>query len=152
MKGVTILRETEETAPGRRRRGEAGFTMTPLIDCVFLLLIFFMIATTFAPLPGIRVKLPPPGTPPPGTVKPEQFILRVSDPDPGMSYGTMVLNDQVVSMEMLLGNFQRGTLKQKEMLIIQSGRDVYHDQIVEVMDLAKRADIKKIGFAMVARY
>jgi biopolymer transport protein ExbD len=140
-----------EAVPGRRRRDEGGFTMTPLIDCVFLLLIFFMIATTFAPMPGIRVKLPPPGTPPPGTVKPEQFILRVSDPDPGMSYGTMVLNDQVVSMEMLLGNFQRGTLKQKEMLIIQSGRDVYHDQIVEVMDLAKRADIKKIGFAMVSR-
>ena len=83
---------------------------------------------------------------------PEQFILRISDPDPGMSYGTMVLNDQIVSMEMLLGNFQRGTPKQKEMLIIQSERDVCHDQIVEVMDLAKRADIKKIGFAMVARY
>jgi len=37
------------------------------------------------------------------------------------------------------------------MLIIQSGRDVGHDQIVKVMDLAKRADIKKIGFEMVAR-
>ena len=125
--------------------------MTPLIDCVFLLLIFFMIATTFSPMPGIRVKLPPPGTPPPGT-KTEQFILRISDPDAGMPYGTMVLNDQVVSMEMLLGTFQRGSLKQKEMLIIQSGRDVLHDQIVSVMDLAKRADIKKIGFAMVAKY
>ena len=141
----------EDTAPGRRRREEAGFTMTPLIDCVFLLLIFFMIATTFSPLPGIRVKLPPPGTPPPGIDKPQQLILRVSDPDPGIPYGTMVLNDRVVSMEMLLGNFQRATLKQKEMLIIQSGRDVLHDQIVKVMDLAKRSDVKKIGFAMVAK-
>jgi biopolymer transport protein ExbD len=125
--------------------------MTPLIDVVFLLLIFFMIATTFAPLPGIRVKLPPPGTPPPGTDKPQQLILRVSDPEPGMPYGTMVLNDQVVTMELLLGHFQRATLKQKEMLIIQSGRDVLHEQIVAVMDLGKRADVKKIGFAMVAR-
>jgi biopolymer transport protein ExbD len=63
----------------------------------------------------------------------------------------MVLNEQVASMEMLLGNFQRATLKQKEMLIIQSGRRVLHDQIVKVMDLAKRADVKKIGFAMMAR-
>jgi biopolymer transport protein ExbD len=126
--------------------------MTPLIDCVFLLLIFFMIATTFAPMPGIRVKLPPPGTPPPGQKDQQQLILRISDPEPGKADGDMVLNDDLVSMgDELLGRFQRATLKQKEMLIIQSGRDVWHDQIVRVMDLAKRADIKKIGFAMVAR-
>jgi biopolymer transport protein ExbD len=110
-----------------------------------------MIATTFSPMPGIRVKLPPPGTPPPGQEPTKQLILRISDPEPGMPFGTMVLIDQVISMEMLLGAFQRATLKQKEMLIIQSGRDVLHDQVVKVMDLAKRADIKKIGFAMVAR-
>lgn len=128
-----------------------GINMTPMIDCVFQLLIFFMVATSFSPLPGIRVKLPPPGTPPPGSEKPEQLILRISDPEPGNPYGVMVLNDQVVSLEMLLAYFQRATLKQKEMLIIQSGRSVLHDQIVKVMDLAKRADVKKIGFAMVAR-
>ena len=146
------MKEKTESAAGRRRRQEMQFTMTPLIDCVFLLLIFFMIATTFAPLPGIRVKLPPPGMPPPDRDPTQkQLILRVSDPEPGMPYGTMVLNDQVVSMEILLGHFQRATLQQKEMLIIQSGRDVWHDQIVKVMDLAKRADVKKIGFAMTAR-
>ena len=145
------MRGDEETAPGRRRKSEMAFTMTPLIDCVFLLLIFFMIATTFAPMPGIRVKLPPPGTPPPGQKDQQQLILRISDPEPGIPDGAMVLNDNLVSMGELLGSFQRATLKQKEMLIIKSGRDVWHDQIVRIMDLAKRADIKKIGFAMVAR-
>jgi len=145
------LRGVEETAPGRRRKSEMEINMTPLIDCVFLLLIFFMIATTFAPMPGIRVKLPPPGTPPPGQKDKQQLILRISDPEPGIPDGAMVLNDNLVSMGELLGSFQRATLKQKEMLIIQSGRDVWHDQIVRIMDLAKRADIKKIGFAMVAR-
>lgn len=145
------MRGEEEREPGRRRKSEMQFTMTPLIDCVFLLLIFFMIATTFSPMPGIRVKLPPPGTPPPGQKDQQQLILRVSDPEPGIPDGAMVLNDDLVSMGELLGRFQRATLKQKEMLIIQSGRDVWHDQVVRVMDLAKRADIKKIGFAMVAR-
>jgi biopolymer transport protein ExbD len=148
---VTALRGEEELEPGRRRKSEMQFTMTPLIDCVFLLLIFFMIATTFAPMPGIRVKLPPPGTPPPNQKEQKQLILRISDPESGASDGAMVLNDDLVSMGELLGNFQRATLEQKKMLIIQSGRDVWHDQIVRVMDLAKRADIKKIGFAMVAR-
>jgi len=145
---VNVLEQEE--AAGRRRKSEMEVNMTPLIDCVFLLLIFFMIATTFAPMPGIRVKLPPPGAPPPGAEKPEQLILRISDPDAG-GYGTMILNDQVTSIEMILGSFQGATLKQKEMLIIQSGRLVLHEQIVKVMDLAKRADIKKIGFAMGAR-
>jgi biopolymer transport protein ExbD len=144
---VTVLKEEE--AGWKRQKAELQVNMTPLIDCVFLLLIFFMIATTFSPMPGIRVKLPPPGAPPPGE-QPKQLILRVSDPETG-AYGTMVLNDQVTSMEMLLGGFQRATLKQKEMLIIQSGRQVLHEQIVKVMDLAKRADVKKIGFAMSAR-
>lgn len=128
-----------------------GINMTPLIDCVFLLLIFFMVATSFSPIPGIRVKLPPAGAPPPGQEKPEQLILRINDPEPGNPYGIMILNEEVVSMELLLAYFQRATLKQKEMLIIQSGRQVLHDQIVKVMDYAKRADVKKIGFAMVAR-
>ena len=145
------MRGVEEAAPGRRRKSEMEINMTPLIDCVFLLLIFFMIATTFAPMPGIRVKLPPPGTPPPGQKDQQQLILRISDPEPGIPDGAMVLNDNLISMGELLGSFQRATLKQKEMLIIQSGRDVWHDQIVRIMDLAKRADIKKIGFAMVAR-
>jgi len=134
----------------KRKREMPQLTMTPLIDCVFLLLIFFMVATSFAPIPGIRVKLPPPGLPQ-SSSKPENLVLRISDPEPGTSVGVMVLNDNVISMDRLLSAFQGATLKQKDMLIIQSGRSVYHEQIVTIMDLAKRADIKKIGFAMVAR-
>jgi len=134
----------------QRKREMPQLNMTPLIDCVFLLLIFFMVATSFAPIPGIRVKLPPPGLPQSAS-KPENLVLRISDPEPGSSVGVMVLNDNVISMDRLLSAFQGATLKQKDMLIIQSGRSVYHEQIVTIMDLAKRADIKKIGFAMVAR-
>lgn len=134
----------------RKKRPWVDIQMTPMIDAVFLLLIFFMVATSFSPIPGIRVKLPPPGMPQ-SSSKPETLILRISDPEPGSSVGVMVLNDNIISIERLLAVFQGATLKQKDMLIIQSGRSVFHGQIVAVMDLAKRADIKKIGFAMVAR-
>jgi biopolymer transport protein ExbD len=134
----------------RRKRPQDQINMTPMIDCVFLLLIFFMVATSFAPIPGIRVKLPPPGLPQQSTSE-KNLVLRISDPEPGESIGIMVLNDNIVSMDRLLPIFQGATLKQKDMMIIQSGRSVLHEQIVQVMDLAKRSDIKKIGFAMVAR-
>ena len=134
----------------RKKRQWQDIQMTPMIDAVFLLLIFFMVATSFTPIPGIRVKLPPPGMPQ-SSQSPQNLVLRISDPDVGTSVGVMVLNENVISMDRLLVAFQTATLKQKEMLIIQSGRSVYHDQIVQIMDLAKRSDIKKIGFAMVAR-
>ncbi len=134
----------------RKKREWVDIQMTPMIDAVFLLLIFFMVATSFSPIPGIRVKLPPPGMPQ-SSSKPETLILRISDPEAGNSVGVMVLNDNIITLDRILAVFQNATLKQKDMLIIQSGRSVFHEQIVAVMDLAKRSDIKKIGFAMVAR-
>jgi biopolymer transport protein ExbD len=37
---------------------ETKLDITPLVDCVFLLLIFFMVTTVFTTTPGLRVDLP----------------------------------------------------------------------------------------------
>lgn len=37
---------------------EAGIDMSPLIDCVFILLIFFIVTTTFVEEPGVEVERP----------------------------------------------------------------------------------------------
>ena len=42
----------------RANRGELGINMTPLIDVVFLLLIFFMVTTTFSHQTRLLVNLP----------------------------------------------------------------------------------------------
>ena len=46
----------------RKQRGskldDKGMDLTPLIDTVFLLLIFFMVTTVFSTTPGIEVDLP----------------------------------------------------------------------------------------------
>jgi biopolymer transport protein ExbD len=135
---------------GSRQRRKPKLDMAPLIDCVFLLLIFFMVSTTFAPMPGIRVKLPPPGRP--SKDKPKGLVLRIADPEAGNPYGVMILGDgDIIDMPTLFGRFWNAPVSMKDMLVIQSGRDVLHQQIVEIMDLAKRSGIDKIGFAMVAR-
>lgn len=132
-----------------RKKKKPEIQNAPLIDCVFLLLIFFMVSTTFAPQPGIRVKLPPPGQP--TAEKPKGLIVRIANPESGQEWGIMVLNDEIVTMDNLLGKFQNATIEQKSMLIIQAERDVTHEQIVRIMDLAKQSGISDIGFAMVAR-
>ncbi len=42
----------------RRRAGSSILNLTPLIDCMFLLVIFIMIAARFEPDSGIAVDLP----------------------------------------------------------------------------------------------
>ena len=132
-----------------RERKPPTLSMAPMIDCVFLLLIFFMVSTTFSPIPGLRVQLPPPGKPSPD--KPKGLTVRIANPDPGEDRGTMVLNDVVVQVEEMFSQFINAPDESKNMLIIQSERDVLHEQIVQVMDIAKQAGIDKIGFAIVAR-
>ncbi len=124
-------------------------SMAPMIDCVFLLLIFFMVSTTFSPIPGLRVQLPPPGKPSPD--KPKGLTVRIANPEPGQTRGTMVLNDEVIQIEDMYQRFSNAPEDIKGMLIIQSERDVFHEQIVQVMDRAKQAGIDKIGFSIVAR-
>jgi biopolymer transport protein ExbD len=139
----------ESAMRGSRQREQPRMNMAPLIDCVFLLLIFFMVSTTFAPLPGIRVKLPPPGRP--STEKPKGLIMRIANPEGSEKFGTMVLNDEIVDVQDLIFKFQAAPDEAKNMMVIQSERDVLHEQIVVIMDLAKRAGVDKIGFAMVAK-
>jgi biopolymer transport protein ExbD len=133
---------------GREKR-PVKLDMAPMIDCVFLLLIFFMVSTTFAPMPGIRVQLPPPGKP--TTDKPKGLIVRIANPEGAQENGTMILNDEIVGFNEMFNQFITASDDMKNMLIIQSEREVLHEQIVRVMDIAKQAGIDKIGFAVVAR-
>ena len=132
-----------------RERKAPTLSMAPMIDCVFLLLIFFMVSTTFAPMPGIRVQLPPPGEP--STEKPKGLVVKIYNPTTSNKPGTMLLNDELVEFNEIFPYLIDATEEQKNMLIIQSERDVLHEQIVKVMDIAKSAGIEKIGFAITAR-
>ena len=132
-----------------RSQKSVEMDMAPMIDCVFLLLIFFMVSTTFAPMPGIRVQLPPPGKPNPN--KPKGLIIRIANPEMGQVKGVMVLNDEIIEYNDIYTKLLNQPDEIKNMLIIQSERDVLHEQIIKVIDLAKQAGIVGVGFAVVAR-
>ena len=78
----------------------------------------------------------------------DRMILRIPNPEPGEFYGIVILDDRLVTMETLLRKFQEANPKQKEFLIIQAADKVPHGQIIQIMELAKRVDIKVIGFSM----
>ena len=65
--------------------------------------------------------------------------------------GSMTLDGKAVTMAQLKLRFNSAPAEKKKQLIIRSGPKVGHEQIVEAMDLANRADIQKIGLAIEAR-
>lgn len=75
------------------------------------------------------------------------LILQIASPEEGSDYGVMVLNREIVEMADLYDRFINALDKAKDTLIIQAARDVPHEQIVQIMDIAKKANIDKISFA-----
>jgi len=62
----------------RQAEGEEPINMTPLIDMVFLLLVFFLVATSFAQEErDHRVKLPVTSTPRPLSAPPQQVVINI---------------------------------------------------------------------------
>jgi biopolymer transport protein ExbD len=56
------------------RRAEARIDLSPLIDVVFQLLIFFVVTTTFLADTGIPLELPEAGTGQQETMRPEMSV------------------------------------------------------------------------------
>ena len=76
------------------------------------------------------------------------LTITIKNPTEGEAAGKMLLNGNVVQFDELGSRLLNLPKKQKSMLTIQSGRDVPHEQIVKVMDTAKKAGIDQIGFAI----
>ena len=131
-----------------KRHKPPKLSMAPMIDCVFLLLIFFMVSTTFAPIQGLRVQLPPPISQP--TPHDSGIDVRISDPAPGEIEGTIIMREddreEIVQTGDMFNWLINAPEETKRMVIIRAGNEVFHEQIIHVMDIAKQAGVDRIGF------
>lgn len=121
----------------RRRRETTLINLTSLIDVVFLLLIFFMVSTSFALIRGIKVDLPTTTTP---QEKIEQNIV-ISITKEGKIY----LDKTQISKTELVKTLKRQIGKKKSLVVINADKDTRHGMVVEVMDLAKQGGAGKLG-------
>jgi biopolymer transport protein ExbD len=122
----------------RSRQEEPTLGIAPLIDIVFLLLIFFMVTSHFDVASGIRIKLP-------------QISRVIFDPqdsrvtvliDPS---GQAYLEGRALDLE-ALGERLRELVEERNtvQLILQADKDVKHGVVVEAMDAAKTAGVQSI--------
>lgn len=128
--------------PERREGGvESGeMELTPLIDCVFLLLIFFMVTTVFQEPYRLKVFLPEAEE---AAMIEEKKLVATID-----RAGEMEVNRHPVTMESVEGVLAR----EKEgvrvvTLVIRTDKDTRHGLVLDLMETAKRIGIEKIVLA-----
>ncbi len=128
---------------------ETGIELTPLIDVVFLLLIFFMISTTFTKETSLKINLPESSGEQVSAV-PTSVEIQISAE---AQYAIAADTDGVAQP---LINSTRETLKralsgfkseQKVLLIIRADRKAPHESVIKVMDVAQQLGLTNITFA-----
>lgn len=125
----------------RSHRIENPPDITPLIDVVFLLLVFFMLSTTFIVQPGIKVTLPKSSA---EKIKKEKDEIEVTI----AKDGTLHVEGKEITLDRLKALFEESAAAGKESTaIINADESVAHGRVVEVMDIAKEAGISKLAIA-----
>lgn len=127
-----------------QRKDDVELNITPLIDVVFLLLIFFMVSTTFDRESEINITLP--------EASREHTESEFDQLDVAVdAEGKVYINDQVLVNSQL--NTIREALRnamydlEDPQLIISADAEATHQAVVRVMDAARQLDLVKITFA-----
>jgi len=114
--------------------------LTPMIDVVFNLLIFFALSLNFvASSGGINVNLPEASSAKP--IKTENITINLT------KSGKLYYNKEVATKEEIKKNLKAVTDK-SSLIIIRADNEVEHGKVVEAMDLAKIEGFSKLAIAV----
>ena len=114
--------------------------ITSLIDVLFLLLIFFMVSSTFVEKPGMKLDLPRAESSQVSQMK--EMVLSVTTDN------TLTLDGDAVNMKELQAILEGRISEDAEAtLILRADEQVTHGMVVEVMDIAKQSGVEKLIIA-----
>ena len=124
---------------------DPSLDLTPLIDVVFLLLIFFMVSTTFERQATLRIDLPEASAVENEVERPESLELVIDD------QGRMFLNDQRLAdseAPTLMAAFRELAGEDRTLpLILRADRDTPHHFVVTAMDVAAQMGFANLSIA-----
>ena len=119
-------------------RREAAFDLMPLIDVVFLLIIFFMLTTSFRTIfQGIKVDLPTTTT---KQERIEQNIIITITKD-----NVLYLDKTRVTTSNLVSLLKKKLGGGKGLVMVNADKLVRHGKVVEIIDLAKQGGADRVG-------
>ncbi|ATZ73885.1 biopolymer transporter ExbD [Idiomarina sp. X4] len=123
-----------------REEEDASIDMTPMLDIVFIMLIFFIVTTSFVKEAGIQVNKPEANQ---ANKEPSANIfIAIRDT------GEIWMDKRQVDVKRVAANLERMLAEQPtDLVVIQADKKAEHGRVVEVMDQIKEAGIDKISIA-----
>jgi biopolymer transport protein ExbD len=114
--------------------------MTPMLDVVFILLIFFIVTASFVKEAGIDVNRPEAAT----AVKKEQANILVAISDKGEIW----INKRQVDVRSVQANIERLKAENPQgTVVIQADKKATTDVLIKVMDSARAAGVYDVSIA-----
>jgi biopolymer transport protein ExbD len=123
---------------------EKGFAagninMTPMIDCVFLLLIFFLVSSKYENAEReMRVVLPQASEAMPLVAKPKELFVNVDQ------NGNYIVNRHELGADELLGVLEQASANNpdRQTVIIRADKRCVWEYVMQVMNLCNKANIR----------
>ena len=125
----------------RKSSDEPRIDLTPMVDVVFLLLIFFMISTTFVESPGISIKLPEASSQSVEREPQELKIYLSRDGDVYYLDRKISINDYKKLLAEHRSNADTTTI------LLLADQESRHGKVVTLMDLARDSGFVKLAIA-----
>lgn len=124
---------------GQDDDSDQGINISPLIDCVFILLIFFIVTTTFVEETGVEVDKPQAAS----SVRLEKnsILLAIT------ANGEVIYGGQEIGVSGVRPLVKRMILKEDLPVIIQTDTTVQSGLLVRVLDEAKLAGATRVRLA-----
>ena len=114
--------------------------LTPLVDVVLLLLLFFMVTTQFTQLPGLKMLLPP--------VDAESRIRIQASERLELSItaeGDIVFENQPTALSGLAGLLNRtGAAGDEVVVVLSADQGVAYGRVVRVMETLRHAGFNRV--------
>jgi biopolymer transport protein ExbD len=126
----------------RKSRPEITINLAPLIDVIFLLVIFFAVSTTFLDTAGLQLELPESSS----TAQQEAEDISVYlGADGELSFG-----EEIVDHEQLKARLQSALAEtDRKVVVLRADTHTEHGAVVEIMDLIRDSGAE--GLTVAAR-
>lgn len=123
----------------RHRSGtsdEAEVNMTPMLDIVFILLIFFIVTATFVDEDGMDLSPPPPADDNEPDKQVPTILIRVDEAD------MVTVNNKPVNTNFVRANIERlNATNPGSAVLIQAHRSATSKTVIGILDQAKLAGV-----------
>ena len=124
----------------RRLKPKTAIDLTPLVDVVFILVLFFMVSSVFKTSPGVELDLPQSSTTT-SVVQTDIHITAVSNDEVYLNRSQMPLSALDKAIEPLLAGKKTEDIR----VVVEGDKDAPYQVIISVLDVLRKRHVQGVN-------